>query len=70
MTSSEPQSAKEALFSWLRHLNKYKGSDLFVTTNFPPAMKVDGKIVPITEEPLTAERCMEIAFNIMSPKQI
>ena len=70
MTSSEPQSAKEALFSWLRHLNKYKGSDLFITTNFPPAMKVDGKIVPITEEPLTAERCMEIAFNIMSPKQI
>lgn len=62
--------AKEELFAWLRHMNKYKGSDLFITTNFPPAMKVDGKITPITNEPLTSEKCMEIAFSIMSTKQI
>lgn len=65
-----PPSAKDELFTWLRHMNKYKGSDLFITTNFPPAMKVDGKITPITDEPLTSEKCMEIAFSIMSTKQI
>ncbi|WP_373740132.1 PilT/PilU family type 4a pilus ATPase [Neisseria sp.] len=70
MTNSTPPSAKEEIHTWLRHMNKFKGSDLFVTTNFPPAMKVDGKITPITDEPLTAERCMEIAFSIMTPKQI
>lgn len=43
--------------------------DLFVTTHFPPAMKLDGKITRITDEPLTAEKCMEIAFSIMSAKQ-
>ena len=67
---TNPPCAKDELFTWLRHMNKYKGSDLFITTNFPPAMKVDGKITPITDEPLTSEKCMEIAFSIMSTKQI
>ena len=67
---TNPPSAKDELFTWLRHMNKYKGSDLFITTNLPPAMKVDGKITPITDEPLTSEKCMEIAFSIMSTKQI
>ena len=67
---TNPPSAKDELFTWLRHMNKYKGSDLFITTNFPPAMKVDGKITPITDEPLPSEKCMEIAFSIMSTKQI
>ena len=67
---TNPPSAKDELFTWLRHMNKYKGSDLFITTNFPPAMKVDGKITPITDEPLTSGKCMEIAFSIMSTKQI
>ena len=33
-------------------------------------MKVDGKIMRLTDEPLSAEKCMEIAFSIMSSKQI
>ncbi|PSJ79455.1 PilT/PilU family type 4a pilus ATPase [Neisseria iguanae] len=65
-----PQSAKDELFSWLRHMNKCKGSDLFITTNFPPAMKVDGKITRLNDTPLTAEQCMELAFSIMNTKQI
>lgn len=69
MFTDENMTAKEELFAWLRHMNKNKGSDLFVTTHFPPAMKLDGKITRITDEPLTAEKCMEIAFSIMSAKQ-
>ena len=63
-------SAKEEIYSLLRTLNKYKGSDLFITANFPPAMKLDGKITRIIETPLTPERCMEIAFSIMGSKQV
>ncbi|WP_253355315.1 PilT/PilU family type 4a pilus ATPase [Neisseria perflava] len=65
-----PPTPKDELFGWLRHMNKYKGSDLFVTPNFPPAMKVDGKITRLSDEPLSAERCMEITFSIMNQKQI
>ena len=70
MFDENTPGAKEELFTWLRHMNKYKGSDLFITPNFPPAMKVDGKIMRLTDEPLSAEKCMEIAFSIMSSKQI
>ena len=70
MFNENTPGAKEELFAWLRHMNKYKGSDLFITTNFPPAMKVDGKITRLSDEPLSAEKCMEIAFSIMSSKQI
>jgi len=70
MFDENTPGAKEELFAWLRHMSKYKGSDLFITTNFPPAMKVDGKIIRLTDEPLSAEKCMEIAFSIMSSKQI
>lgn len=68
--NENPLPAKEEIHSLLKTLNKYKGSDLFITANFPPAMKLDGKITRITETPLTPERCMEIAFSIMSPKQM
>ena len=70
MFNENTPDAKEELFAWLRHMNKYKGSDLFITTNFPPAMKVDGKIMRLSDEPLSAEKCMEIAFSVMSSKQI
>mgnify|MGYP001010232620 FL=1 len=70
MFDENTPGAKEELFAWLHHMNTYKGSDLFITTNFPPAMKVDGKITRLSDEPLSAEKCMEIAFSIMSTKQI
>ena len=70
MFDENTPGTKEELFAWLRHMNKHKGSDLFITTNFPPAMKVDGKITRLSDEPLSAEKCMEIAFSIMSTKQI
>lgn len=68
--NENPLPAKEEIYSLLRTLNKYKGSDLFITANFPPAMKLDGKITRINDKPLTPERCMEIAFSIMGAKQV
>ena len=64
----QPPSAK-TMFTWLRHMNKYKGSDLFITTNFPPAMKVDGKITPITDEPLTSENVWKSLFRLCPPNK-
>ena len=29
-----------------------KGSDLFITSGFPPAIKVDGKVTPATQQAL------------------
>jgi twitching motility protein PilU len=44
-------------------------SDLFITNGFPPALKVDGKVTPVTNQTLTNQQCKEIARSIMNDKQ-
>jgi twitching motility protein PilU len=44
-------------------------SDLFITSGFPPALKVDGKVTPVTNQSLTNQQCKEIARSIMNDKQ-
>ncbi len=46
-----------------------KGSDLFITAGFPPAIKVDGKMTPVTTQPLTPQHTMELARAVMNDKQ-
>ena len=46
-----------------------KGSDLFITAGFPPAMKVDGKMTPVTQQALTPQHTQELARAIMNDKQ-
>ncbi len=46
-----------------------KGSDLFITSGFPPAMKIDGKMTPATTQPLSSQHTQELARAIMNDKQ-
>jgi twitching motility protein PilU len=46
-----------------------KGSDLFITASFPPAMKIDGKLTPVTSQLLTPQHTQELARSIMNDKQ-
>lgn len=45
------------------------GSDLFVTADFPPAVKVDGKIVRVSPQPLNAAHTLTLARAVMNDKQ-
>ena len=45
------------------------GSDLFITAGFPPAIKVDGKILPVSERPLTPDQSALIVRSIMNDGQ-
>jgi twitching motility protein PilU len=42
---------------------------MFITTGFPPAMKIDGKLTPVSSQVLTAQQAREIARSIMNDKQ-
>jgi twitching motility protein PilU len=54
----------------LLHLMLSKnGSDLFITADFPPAFKIDGKITPVSNQPLTATHTLELARSVMNDKQ-
>ena len=46
-----------------------KGSDLFITAGFPPAMKIDGKLTPATSQLLSPQHTQELARSIMNDKQ-
>lgn len=46
-----------------------KGSDLFITAGFPPAIKIDGKIVPQSNQILSPQHTQEIAHAVMNDKQ-
>jgi twitching motility protein PilU len=45
------------------------GSDLFLTADFPPAIKVDGKVTKVSPQPLTGQHTMALARSIMNDKQ-
>jgi twitching motility protein PilU len=46
------------------------GSDLFITAEFPPAIKVDGKVTKVSPQPLNGGHTMALARSIMSDKQV
>ncbi len=54
---------------WLREVHQEKGSDLFITADAPPCIKVNGKIRPLSTEVLLPEEVSEIVHGIMTEKQ-
>ncbi|MDD2810970.1 PilT/PilU family type 4a pilus ATPase [Rhodoferax sp.] len=46
------------------------GSDLFITADFPPAIKVDGKVTKVSPQPLNSTHTIALARSIMSDKQV
>jgi twitching motility protein PilU len=53
----------------LRRMVEKDGSDLFITAGFPPAIKIDGKILPVSERPLSPEQSALMVRAIMNDKQ-
>jgi len=45
------------------------GSDMFITAGVPPSVKMNGKIVPITKNPLSPDIAREVVMSIMSEDQ-
>ncbi|TSE30790.1 PilT/PilU family type 4a pilus ATPase [Tepidimonas charontis] len=53
----------------LKLLLTRNGSDLFLTADFPPAIKVDGVITKVSPQPLTGQHTQALARAIMNDKQ-
>ncbi len=53
----------------LRMMVSRGGSDLFLTAEFPPAIKVDGKVTKVSPEPLSGHHTMALARSIMNERQ-
>ncbi len=54
----------------LRLMKQKNASDLFITSGFPPAMKIDGQMTPMMDKPLNAEASAMIVRAIMNDRQL
>ena len=65
----ERDQASKFINDLLKLMTSRNGSDLFLTGDFPPAVKVDGKIAKVSPQPLTAAHTLALARSIMNDKQ-
>ena len=65
----ETDQALRFMHELLRLMTQKNGSDLFITANFPPAIKIDGKVVPVSNQPLLPQHSAELARSIMNDRQ-
>jgi twitching motility protein PilU len=54
----------------LRMMVSKEGSDLFITSGSPPAMKVDGKIQTVSKQIMAPNHTQMLARSIMNDKQV
>jgi len=65
----EREQGSKFMYDLLRALVAKKGSDLFITANFPPAMKIDGRMTPVSQQALTMQHTAVLARSIMNDRQ-
>jgi twitching motility protein PilU len=67
--SLSEEQAKSYMVKLLTAMTRAGGSDLFVSRDFPPSMKAQGKMQPLATQKLTAEVTRALAHAIMSERQ-
>jgi len=65
----ERDQASKFVNDLLRLMVTRTGSDLFLTADFPPAIKVDGKVTKVSPQPLTGQHTLALARAVMNDKQ-
>jgi len=65
----EREQASQFMHDLLNLMIEQKASDLFITVDFPPAIKVDGQITPVSRQTLSPAHTMALARSVMNDKQ-
>jgi len=65
----ERDQAAKFINDLLRLMLARGGSDLFLTADFPPAIKIDGKVTKVSPQPLTGQHTLALARSIMNERQ-
>ena len=66
----ERDQAIKFVLDLLKMMIAKEGSDLFVTVGFPPAIKVHGRVTPVTKTPLKPEDTKAMVYAVMRDKQL
>lgn len=66
----EQSQTEKFVHDLLKMMIARSASDLFITAGFPPAMKIDGKLTPVSSQILTPQQTADIAKTVMNAKQL
>ncbi len=69
MSGLTEEQARGYMHQLLAAMTKAGGSDLFVSADFPPTIKVHGRMEPLTGQRLTGEVVRSLANSLMNPRQ-
>lgn len=69
LSEMTPEQAKNYINSLLLTMQGKKASDLFIANDFPPSMKIDGKMTPAATHRLTPVHTRALAHVLMNEKQ-
>ncbi|HEY6049937.1 MAG TPA: PilT/PilU family type 4a pilus ATPase [Thermoanaerobaculia bacterium] len=62
----EPPGSPARLTGWLEELVTRAGSDLLLVAGAPPCIRVDGKVLPLPEAPLSGDEIEEAVLPVLS----
>ena len=65
----ERDQASKFIHDLLRLMVSRNGSDLFITSDYPPAIKVDGQVAKVSTQPLNARHTTALTRAVMTDKQ-
>ena len=66
----EREQAIKFMLDLLKLMVQKGGNDLFITNGFPPALKIDGKMTPVSKQALNAENAKSLTQCIMNDRQL
>ena len=66
----EREQAIKFMLDLLKLMLQKNASDLFITVGFPPAMKIDGKMTPVSKQALTPDNTKSLTYSIMNDRQL
>ena len=69
MATLTEEQAKTYMHKLLTAMTRSGGSDLFISKDFPPSMKSQGKMQPLATQKLSADITRDLAHSIMNESQ-
>jgi twitching motility protein PilU len=69
MATLTEEQAKNYTIKLLTAMTRAGGSDLFISSDFPPSIKLQGIMQPLATQKLSAENTLEMAHSIMDERQ-
>jgi twitching motility protein PilU len=69
MAALTEEQAKSYITKLLTAMSAAGGSDLFISKDFPPSMKMQGAMKPLINQKLTGEIARDLAYALMNERQ-